>query len=465
MLGSQKYQPTNHDNYYGSREFINTLVEKITTKLGRPLQKNETIYISNVIRDINPNVFYGIEKNKVINAITNKIVEDIARVRCGKEERYDVHEMLKEKIKSQDGETNQYATSQSITSGVMSALAGEVNVLNFLGLRTQTELRNLINPAQSKKYIYLNFDSRYRSLDNDGRNFLRWNYINNEITQQGTTNSIGDVRDITRLRIYPVNIPYVQSAVTEYNRITIYIQEFAAQSFIAHENRRFHFMFNTTVYDRRIELEPERNNDGYFNFRTPLTRLDTLTFTFASPYEPVVFDQDRSVLSVVSYGTTTEFSVPSNHNLETGDRVYITNFTTLNPNTDNNIVSQINRTSGHYIVASGATGIIIDVDTSTIVVAGAGTISYTSGSSIITGTGTAFTPLFNLNDYINILGTQYRVASIQSATQLTLSSAINITGAGVAYSRDNRVLNIAPSVFYGAKRIIMNMEIEYIGIN
>ena len=82
-------------------------------------------------------------------------------------------------------------------------------------------------------------------------------FNNNEITSQGTVNAIGNIRDITALRIFPIKLPYNSYIDNDYTRVTIFIQEISAQSFIGQENRRFHFMFSTTVDDRWINLEPE----------------------------------------------------------------------------------------------------------------------------------------------------------------------------------------------------------------
>lgn len=65
-----------------------------------------------------------------------------------------------------------------------------------------------------------------------------------------------------------------------------------------------------------------------------------------------------------------------------------------------------------------------------------GTVSVTSGSATVTGSGTTFTSQTD-NDNLNIIinDRSYRVATIDSATQLTLESNFNgTTGSGLSYT-------------------------------
>jgi hypothetical protein len=305
-------------------------------------------------------------------------------------------------------------------------------------------------------------DTRYRTLDNDGTTFFQWVFNNNEITLQGTVNAVGNIKDIIAIRIFPIKLPYNSNIDNDYNRVSILIQEMSAQSFIAQENRRFHFIFSTTIDDRWINLEPESFNDGYFRFRTPITRLDTLTLSFGSPLERVTFDTDRMLANVTGYSTITTFLTTSPHNLETGDLIYVTNFRTANINTDTVIVTAINRTAGHVATVTGADTLTIDVDSSTVQVAGPGTISVTNGSPIVVGTTTTFGISFNDVDVIEISGAKYTILSIQSQTQLTL--AINYAGttaSGLTYSKNNILSGVRPTLYFGSKRAFFPMEIEF----
>ncbi len=466
------YYPSNYNRLFNDEQFITKLGFVLRKKLGRQLNRVDTMATINTLKGIDPVIFKGKSIGIILNSLASQISENIVNYYCNNNKNeVDIHEMQKSEI-GVSTEDNPFDSTikqeRDFTEQITSTFSTQVEVTSLLGNRTLTDLQRLINPGLVKKNIYIMLDTRYRILDNDGTTYFQWNFINNEITTQGTVNAIGNIRDITAIRIFPVRIPYNSAGDNDYRRITIYIQEFSAQSFIAQENRRFHFMFNANVGDRWIELEPENFNDGYFRFRNPLTRFDTLTLTFGSPLEQLVFDTDRMLSNVTDFNYTlnninyTEFTTVSPHVLETGDRVYITNFTTANPNTDTVFVSAINKSAGHLVTVTGSTTFIVKVDSSNIRYIGAGTVSVTNGSPIVVGSGTSFGSMFNAGDSIEISGIIYPILSIQTQTQLTLTTNYtNITAGGLAYYKNNILSGNRPTVYFGSKRIFIGMEVEF----
>ena len=75
-----------------------------------------------------------------------------------------------------------------------------------------------------------------------------------------------------------------------------------------------------------------------------------------------------------------------------------------------------------YFSTTGTSYVQINKDTFT---AGPGTVSISSGSATVLGSGTTFTTSFVVNDDIKIDGNFYKVLSIQSDTELTLDSNAN----------------------------------------
>lgn len=458
------YYPSNYNRLFNDKAFITNLLSLIKSKLGRQLYRTEKTYILNVLKNIDPIIFTGKNTQSILNVLSGKIAEDITKNPCGNEDDINIHEMLKSQIGvSTEDDTSQIVKSdKDFTDQITTSFANQVEVTSLLGNKTITDLQRIINPSLVKKTVYVIMDTRYRTLDNDGTTYFQWIFNNNEITSQGTVNAIGNIRDITALRIFPIKLPYNSYIDNDYTRATIFIQEISAQSFIGQENRRFHFMFSTTVDDRWVNLEPESFNDGYFRFRTPVTRLDTITLTLGSPLEQIVFDTDRMLSTVTNYSTTTEFTTVSPHVLETGDRVYISNFSTANINTDTVIVSAINKTAGHLITVTGTSTFTIDVDSTNVRILGPGTISVTNGSPIIIGLGTTFGISFNTEDVIEILGSKYSILSIQSQLQLTLNTDYtNVTAGGLTYYKNNILTGMRPTAYFGSKRIFFPMEIEF----
>lgn len=471
------YAPSNFNRLFTNQEFVKDLVDSIRIKLGRQLIKTEKLFIIQFLRDLNPRIFENKPPLLIRNTIAQHVVEQIVSQKCAPEEPINVHEILKgeiglatEDVASQY-DTNNSSLTQQITNNFTSSSSSQVDVVSLLGSKTLQDLQKIISPDRAKKYAYIVLDTRYRVLESSGIGFFRWNFINNEIINQGTVNAVGNIKDITAIRIFPIRLPYISSADTQYKRISMLIDEFAAQSFIAQENRRFHFMFNTKVDDRWIELKPDDFNDGYFKFRNPISRLDSFTVSFAAPLRTINFDQDRSGAQITSYGTTTEFQTTSDHNLETGDTVFISNFSTSNNNTDSLIVSGINNDAGNIVTSVNSTTFTIDVNSSTIVSAnGGGTVSLTNGSAIVTGSSTTFNTLFSANDQIEIdfllpspASIRYRIQTVNSPTQITLSSAFTgTTASGLFYRRNNTLNNKRPTVYYGSKRVFIPMELEYL---
>lgn len=465
------YIPSNFNRLFNNPDFVQDLVDGIRFKLGRQLIKTEKTFIIQFLRKINPVTFENRSPKIIRETLVEQIVEMITSQKCIPEEVINLHEILKDRIGvatedvassyDKDNDTN---LTQQITNNFSSGSSGQVEVTSLLGSKTIEDLQKIINPASVKRYTYLILDTRYRVLESDGISSFKWNFINNEIINQGTVNAIGNIKDIIAIRIFPIRLPYIKTADTDYKRISMFIDEFSAQSFIAQENRRFHFMFNTKIDDRWIELKPENNNDGYFRFRNPIARIDSFTISFAAPLNVINFDQDRSSSEITSYGTTTQFQTTSDHNLETGDIVYITNFSTSNVNTDTNIVSGINNVDGNVVTFINSTTFSIDVDSSSIVSAnGPGTVALTNGSNLVTGTGTSFSSLFSANDQIEINSTRYRIQNVNSATQITLINTFTgVTASGLSYRRNNALSNNRPSVYYGSKRIFIPMELEYL---
>ena len=185
----------------------------------------------------------------------------------------------------------------------------------------------------------------------------------------------GVVRDIIALRIYPCRIPYVDSADNKYSRISVLIGNYSAQSFIAHEYRKFHFMLKSEIDTSFINLETNKYNDGFVHFTKP-TALQDFDVSFASPIEQILFDNDVDSCRFDYFGISplTRVTTTENHNLANGDRVYFSDFKVgdISPElTEQQAVNDlikdtINRTSGFLITYIDDTNFSIDYDTSNI---------------------------------------------------------------------------------------------------
>lgn len=468
------------DNFHRfilDKTFISTLLSELKKRLGRNLYQTEKNYLIDFLKSISPHIFEGKNRSTIITSISDYISEEIAQHKCGDPNKeIDIHEMLKSNIgvsSEADFAPISYEKEQEFTDEIITSFSNTVDIGSFLGNTSITDLQRIVNPELVKNHAYLTFDTRYRVLANDGTTQFTWNFVNSDSLSQGSFNSITDIGDIMAIRIYPIRIPYTSNLDNNsYDRVTMLIEEFRAQSFIGQENRRYHFVFNTDIdssnpNNRWIDLCPENHNDGYFRFAKPITQLDTITITFGSPLQELVFDTDRLNAGVNSYGNTTEWIFGDDHNLETGDRVYIQSFTTNNTNRDINAISAMNNENGLIITKTGADSFTVDVDTSNIRAGpGTGTVTITNNSAIITGSGTTFSSLLIVGDRIEINGIQYIIQSIESDTSLTISSPYTgTTTSGLQYFRNNRVNGLNIPHYFGSKRIFINMEVEFYASN
>jgi hypothetical protein len=457
---------TNYNRMLNNKYVITRLITQVRNNLGRQLLKTEKMLVLDILRNNNPMMFNNMSPPDVVNRLEKQIVDTINQQECQPEEDINIHELLKGEMGIAGGD-NDTGTgggdTTDFTQQVASSFANQSSVTEFLGTSNISDFKKILNPNAAKAYAYIDFDSRYRALSTDGTTRFQWNFIPDEISTIGTVNAIGDIRDITRMRIYPMRLPYNSIADNEYKRITMYIEEFSAQSFIAQENWRYHFAFEPRIDGRWVELHSDKQNDGYFRFRTPITRLETLTFSFGAPNQSVVFDIDNLSMTVVSYGTVTTFGSIANHNLETGDTVYISNFNTNNPNVDAGIIGSINATNGVIVSVLNPTMFSISVNSINIQYTPVGTISVNNNDNGVTGVGTTFVSTFSVNDRIAILGVYYTIANIISNTSMLMSTVYTgSSGTGIAYMRDNSISGIQTPVYFGSKRIFARIEFEYL---
>jgi len=453
--------PSNYNRLLNNPNFIDRMLSIIRNKLGRLLLPTEKEYIINYLQNMNPN-FFNNHPDVIMKKIVVDIVEKISKSQCY-DEITDVHEMLKSEIGVSTDEIR-VESDTDFTQQITNNFSNTVDIASILGTKSLTDLKNLIAPGASLKRAYILLDSRYRTLDNDGKNNIKWIFTNNSNVTQGSVNAIGDIQNIVSMKVSSFKIPFIDNADNPAKRITMYIQELSAQSVIAQEGRQYHFMFPITVEDRFINLEVQRESDGVFRFRSPVARIDTLTISFAAPLQLITFDSDRRNMRVESYGNVITFVSADPHKLESGDIVYITYFTKANPNADANIISAVNNVNGVTVIFVDETRIAIDVDTTLLRYTGSGTITVTNASNAITGTGTTFLTTFVVNDIIDILGIRYTVVSILSDTQLTINTEyVGTSGTGLSYSKSNNIPNLNPSFYFGAKRMFIPMEFEYMG--
>jgi len=417
------YHADNYPRKFNTESFYQKIIGQVVTKIGRPLTKPEKDETISFIKKIDPDLLAPTYVNKTIGIMVTTLADEFKKFNCMTPQFVDSQQILKQTI----GISSESGTSHSIYDNpnyqLTRAQANRVNtptkqpkedepldikflvtegggningkkkstessntpsISNLLGMTNADEAVRILNPSSLLRKNYLMLDSRYRVLvnDNDGKiTAFRWNYIlQSHTSAQGTVNVIGNVRDIVALRVYPFRIPYIASADNKYSRISVHIDEFT-QSFIGHENRKFHFMLQSEIDSAFINLHTNKYNDGFFYFEKPVPEINTLTITFGSPIEPIVFDRDRDVCQIDYFSiapltkiTTGSPTSLNKHNLSNGDRVYFSNFDVgdIDPTLihqveiNQGIKRKINRSEGFIITVIDPYSFSIDCDTSNI---------------------------------------------------------------------------------------------------
>lgn len=468
--------------------FAIDIIKLIEKEIGRSINRTEENLVITAIKHFPEPRFHQHKIDDIMVIIKNAIIDEIATDHYEYND-IDTHEMLKQTIdpdKHDDIITmNKKRTIKPV----------DINIESVLGYKSISTLVKKVNePISSVNTIYLLLDTRYRTLENDGTKYFKWDHMNKLTIAQGTVNSFGEIRDIISMDVMPFKIPNVASAINDYNLITLSIDEFCSQSIIAHENRKFHFIgCIDTITNDWLTFCAKDYHKGEYKFNKPITTLNSVTIKFGNPLAPITFDKDR-LQGTITYGSPTILTFDENHNLNNTSIVYVETFNTFNSRYDSGIISQFTNDQGIIATRLTSTSISLPIDTTSIVsgltgvinppsMSLAGTISATENSMIIIGTGTAFLNDFSNNDYIqiqnNLSNPIFQIKSIQSNTKLTLQSnytsvsgtyayrftGLTIIGVGTAFktelnSYDNVIINDnGNSPNFTIKKIISNTEL------
>lgn len=438
--------------------------------LRRSLDKREQLYIQKQFDSlgISGHKYSPSQLDAIYTRFSGAIKEYFADLRAQRveqdpyKEQINVHDMLNSILKADVGQDGENANSFTPNPGLqaMAAGGGSGSTQSRGNTTTAGTLSSAFLASRRVNSRTLLFDSRYRYLTSN-QSKLVWNVLFDTRLTSGYVNAYSDLNDITKIRVFPIMIPLVNETLNNYNLITLSIDEFSSQSITAHEGRQYMFMFQVEPVGRWLQLNPYYFNKGVYELPVPIRSFPpTLTLSFGTPMNSLDLDLDRQFATVSSYGVTTELTFSDNHNLENGDNIYITNFTTLNPTRDSSLINAINTTNDRlFVTRITDTVVSIDIDSSSLRVQGAGTVSATTGSAIVTGVGSNFISLLTSGDFIEIAGGQYQVSQVVGDTSLTLKE--NYTGTnqvGVNYWRNNRPVTNILSVFFGSKRIFIQME-------
>ena len=231
-----------------------------------------------------------------------------------------------------------------------------------LSSKDKVDLARVLNRESLLRDSNILIDSRYQNLANSERNKISFTIVSdtkNKTPGSGVIISLGPIKDIVEIEVFPFSIPYLAAADNYYNKISLSILELSSISIDAYEGSQFHFLFSAEKKGNLVNLIPI---NPIFRFYKNIAKLTNFTLQFGSPLAPIYFDKDRLLTKTITYTNPGEITFNEDHNLTSSDLIYITDFTSNNPSRDLNIINAINTTSGHICTRVSNTIISINVD-------------------------------------------------------------------------------------------------------
>jgi hypothetical protein len=435
-----------NDDYHGgntnrtinSEQYFEKVLFPYIESLTRvKLLATDKMFIKNAVKD-SSSEFY---RDKTVPQITKELSQIFIqklKILSRKNKDVDMHEVAKKEmgLASEQETEYEFKTPKDVMMAVEEVIEQpkEVLLTKFLGISDADKIKEMLKQpdAYRLKKIYIMLDTKYRTLSESGTTRFSWNYVSTINATQGTVNSVETISNIISMKVLPIRIPNVASFTANgFKRITMLIDEFSSQAFVAQEGRRFHFDFKVSTDTPWLDLNPYEMNEGIFVFNKPFTVVNTISVSFANPVQPLTFSSDR-ITSTTNYANPTVITTESAHGLTTGDYVIIEGFKTSDDTTYNSYVSAMNTLSGLVATVTGATTFTVPVNltplqTTVTTYANTGTFTATNGSTAITGSGTAF--LAQLTTSLLIYSNAYRTfftcatPSASSNTAATIPTA------------------------------------------
>jgi hypothetical protein len=287
---------------------------------------------------------------------------------------YDIHELQKLTI----GKTEENDKSASTDTQI--SINTQYNISDIMGLSTQNDLINLLNPPAGYASRIITLDSLYQDDTINGTGKIAWDLIATRDLNNMTANGISNgtvpsganttepLKNIVGIRMMPFRLLVINEIEWgfKYNydplfTWTVLIEELQAQAIIGPEGRRYHFM--TTLGEitnsqtvsvstaNYWEMTTHNFNQGYYWFRQPITELSRITLSFGCPWYQFNIKNSKFTTAINNYTNLLAALINMTqtwNNLNQGcfgGNLTITGFTTANPTTDAALIEYVNSTT------------------------------------------------------------------------------------------------------------------------
>lgn len=451
---------------YNSESGINFIIRNVEERTKRKLTPAQMDYVARYVKSIAPITVEGFPPKEIYSQIIGNLIKGFNESKKPSISQMEVMDVLRRDIGTTGEDGAVKITSLDSESATGRSGSIPMSVSKLMNENTTDGIQKYFNPKARERKAYIVLDSKNRTVSDSVIQF-KWNVVSNITPGNGSVNLLGAVRDIVAIKCNQVRIPYVRSADNPLRRITMTIDEFSTQSVRAPGNYPYHFMFVSQVDGDWIDLLPSKYNDPKFEFAKPITQLNTLTLNFGSPFELIDFDPDRSQSTIVGFGNPTTIRTIIDHKLQSGNYVYFSNFTTLNPVQDVKVIDRFNNPpkNGYPVIVTTPNEFTVPIDTSSLQTALSGTSAITTGTTLVTGIGTSYTTELKVGDTIRLTdGVNFYYPVVASITDNFNLNVVSYSGPTIGPIIIYRVTYTDTQflTYFDSKRIIVQFELTYI---
>lgn len=278
---------------------MESIIREVAAQLERPLSVSEQKYIAQLYVSLDKRQFSKYDQTKITQVLGKVFADKLASlVFTATKREFDLHEYQKTEL----GDVG-IDPEAKVQDDVLLKTESGLEITSFLGIDNLADLKLMFNPDSLLTHYYMALDSDFRDVSQEiGSAITRftWAYTPTLNIGPGFCNSVGVIRNVVGMRMYQPRVPYLAAMNNTAKRVSILIEEFQAQSFIAETGFRFHFCLRPQFVGGQtsIELSTEDYNDGIFTFRKPFTKIDSMTLRFGDPVNVLTFSTpfDRFII-------------------------------------------------------------------------------------------------------------------------------------------------------------------------
>lgn len=249
----------------------------------------------------------------------------------------------------QIGSDDPSISNRQLISKFVSLTSFTAEVKSIFGYTNAQSLLYRLNPKIKFKYKTLVLDSLQQSTSTRGTGKLTWELNHSGVNVPNTVQITEPLSNVVGLRLGTCRWQFIDSYKYSSDNIarwSILIEEFAGQSFIGPNGKKFHFMLgilkqsvSDTIFagNYYYDLSTHGFNQGYFWFNRPFDFINSLSFEFGSPFQKFNMKSHTTwgTQSVTSGYLSVSFSDSlvdaSGSPLLGNEALTISGFTTANP--------------------------------------------------------------------------------------------------------------------------------------